>query len=102
MVFFNSPLIVVVNSTNYVTIVRVILIKWVLQGLFSRHSAHQHPIIFLKDVSGDECEALLTYMYRGEVSVSHDQIHRILRVANSLQVSICVLKSCYIYSFLLS
>ncbi|XP_045104011.1 zinc finger and BTB domain-containing protein 7A-like isoform X3 [Portunus trituberculatus] len=56
------------------------------QGLFSRHSAHQHPIIFLKDVSGDECEALLTYMYRGEVSVSHDQIHRILRVANSLQV----------------
>ncbi|XP_069172138.1 B-cell CLL/lymphoma 6 member B protein [Procambarus clarkii] len=56
------------------------------QGLFSRHAAHQHPIIFLKDVSGDECEALLTYMYRGEVSVSHDQIHRILRVANSLQV----------------
>ncbi|KAK7086562.1 hypothetical protein SK128_028011 [Halocaridina rubra] len=56
------------------------------QGLFARHSAHQHPIIFLKDVSGDECEALLTYMYRGEVSVSHDQIHRILRVANSLQV----------------
>lgn len=56
------------------------------QGLFARHPAHQHPIIFLKDVSGDECEALLTYMYRGEVSVSHDQIQRILRVANSLQV----------------
>ncbi|ROT74490.1 putative broad-complex core protein isoforms 1/2/3/4/5-like isoform X2 [Penaeus vannamei] len=55
-------------------------------GLFARHPAHQHPIIFLKDVSGDECEALLTYMYRGEVSVSHDQIQRILRVANSLQV----------------
>ncbi|MPC87016.1 Longitudinals lacking protein, isoforms A/B/D/L [Portunus trituberculatus] len=63
------------------------------QGLFSRHSAHQHPIIFLKDVSGDECEALLTYMYRGEVSVSHDQIHRILRVANSLQVKTCLLHS---------
>ncbi|KAB7499145.1 Protein bric-a-brac 2, partial [Armadillidium nasatum] len=56
------------------------------QSLFSRHPAHQHPIIFLKDVRGDECEALLTYMYKGEVSVNQDQIPRILRVASSLQV----------------
>jgi hypothetical protein len=41
----------------------------------------------LKDVMGAECEALLAFMYRGEVSVSHDQFERVIRVANSLQVT---------------
>ncbi|KAF2343410.1 BTB/POZ domain, partial [Trinorchestia longiramus] len=40
----------------------------------------------MKDVTGAECEALLAFMYRGEVSVAHDQFERIIRVANSLQV----------------
>ena len=44
------------------------------------------PVIILKDISSDDFEALLSYMYLGEVNVLQDNLASLLRAAESLGI----------------
>jgi hypothetical protein len=59
-----------------------------LAGLLAAADAapNQHPIIVLKDVSWTDLTAIVRYMYRGEISVDHEDLPSILRTAEELQI----------------
>ncbi|MCL4148405.1 UNVERIFIED_CONTAM: hypothetical protein GTU68_012161, partial [Idotea baltica] len=46
----------------------------------------KHPIVFMKDVSGRDLEALLDFMYRGEVNVPQTHLASLIKTAEGLQV----------------
>ncbi|XP_064092762.1 zinc finger and BTB domain-containing protein 44-like isoform X19 [Macrobrachium nipponense] len=46
----------------------------------------KHPVIVLRDVSCDELEALLNYMYLGSVSVAQNDLSRLIKVAELFQI----------------
>ncbi|KAB7495807.1 Protein jim lovell [Armadillidium nasatum] len=46
----------------------------------------KHPIVFMKDVSGRDLEALLDFMYRGEVNVPQAHLASLIKTAEGLQV----------------
>lgn len=46
----------------------------------------QHPIIILRDVKKQEMEALLSFMYNGEVRINQEHLPEFLKTARSLQV----------------
>ncbi|XP_071636903.1 uncharacterized protein [Temnothorax longispinosus] len=46
----------------------------------------QHPIIILKDAGFPEIQAILEYMYRGEVNVAQNQLPDLLKIAQVLKV----------------
>ncbi|KAF4532955.1 hypothetical protein B566_EDAN000643 [Ephemera danica] len=45
-----------------------------------------HPIIILKDVALTELQALLSFMYNGQVMVEEEQIPKLLRTAELLEI----------------
>ncbi len=49
-------------------------------------AALAHPVIFLRGVSAGDLERVLDFMYRGEVSVAHDDLDSFLAAAEELQV----------------
>ena len=49
----------------------------------------KHPIIILKGIRWSELRHIVEYMYKGEISVSHEDIDSILQAAESLQVCRC-------------
>lgn len=54
-------------------------------SLFASASC-QNPVVVLQDVLGSELEALLTYIYRGQVLLPKHTLPGFLKVAGSLQV----------------
>ncbi|XP_064091600.1 zinc finger and BTB domain-containing protein 24-like isoform X3 [Macrobrachium nipponense] len=46
----------------------------------------KHPVIVLKDIQKKEMEALLNYMYLGQVSVAQNDLAQLIRVAEILQI----------------
>lgn len=46
----------------------------------------EHPIVILRDIRCEDVENLLSFMYNGEVNVSHEQLSEFLKTANLLQV----------------
>ncbi|XP_069944009.1 protein bric-a-brac 1-like isoform X14 [Cherax quadricarinatus] len=46
----------------------------------------KHPIVVLKDVKPDELEALLSYMYAGVVNVAQNDLAKLIKVAELLQI----------------
>ncbi|KAK8752266.1 hypothetical protein OTU49_017496 [Cherax quadricarinatus] len=50
------------------------------------HTPCKHPVIVLKDVKPDELEALLSYMYAGVVSVAQNDLSRLIKAAEMLQI----------------
>ena len=46
----------------------------------------KHPVIVLNDVSSSDLEALLNYMYEGEVSVLQDKLANLIRAAEALKI----------------
>ena len=47
---------------------------------------HPHPIIYLKGVKSGEMEAILNFMYHGEVTVAQDDLNTFLSLAEDLEV----------------
>ncbi|KAF4521900.1 hypothetical protein B566_EDAN008374 [Ephemera danica] len=45
----------------------------------------QHPVVILKDVSAEDVEALLSFMYQGEVYIGQERLSSFLRTAELLQ-----------------
>ncbi len=46
----------------------------------------QHPIVIMRDVSPDDLESLLSFMYKGEVRIEEERLKEFLRTAEMLQV----------------
>ncbi|KAH8298165.1 hypothetical protein KR018_010392 [Drosophila ironensis] len=46
----------------------------------------EHPIVILRDVRSDDVENLLSFMYNGEVNVSHENLPDFLKTAHLLQI----------------
>ncbi|XP_034933645.1 uncharacterized protein [Chelonus insularis] len=46
----------------------------------------QHPVIILQDVHFSELEALLIFIYKGEVNIEQDQLPILLKAAETLQI----------------
>lgn len=46
----------------------------------------QHPVIILREVPFDDLEAVVTFMYEGQVNVSQTRLHTFMKLAEALQV----------------
>lgn len=55
------------------------------QNLFSDLPC-SHPVVVLKDIRYSEIQAILEYMYKGEVSITQEEVEPLLRVAEALKV----------------
>ena len=47
---------------------------------------NKHPFIVIKDVDSKYMEAILNYMYKGEVNVPQDDLDELLEVADSFKI----------------
>lgn len=55
------------------------------EGMFDRTQC-KHPVIVLKDIASDELEALLSYMYDGEVNVLQENLSSLIKAAECLKI----------------
>lgn len=55
-------------------------------SLLSQNTTCKHPIVMLAGVSASDLEALLEFVYRGEVSVDHSQLPSLLQAAQCLNI----------------
>jgi len=51
-----------------------------------KQNPHNHPLLYLKGVSYDDLQAILQFMYHGEVNVSQDDLNTFLAVAEDLKI----------------
>ena len=51
-----------------------------------RRNPHQHPLLYMKGVKFSDLQAVLTFMYHGEVNVAQEELNSFLAVAEDLQV----------------
>merc|ERR1712115_163082 len=51
-----------------------------------RRNQHQHPLLYLKGVTYRDMEAVLNFMYHGEVNVAQEDLNSFLQVAEDLRV----------------
>merc|ERR1712012_1230819 len=51
-----------------------------------KKNAHAHPLLFLKGVKYVDLEAVLNFMYHGEVNVAQEELNSFLAVAEELKV----------------
>jgi len=51
-----------------------------------RQNPHQHPLLYLKGVEFIDLQAILNFMYHGEVNVAQEELNSFLTVAEDLQV----------------
>lgn len=55
------------------------------QNVFAENPC-KHPVIVLKDYSGWVVQAVVDFMYRGEISVPQKQLETLIQVGESLQI----------------
>lgn len=55
------------------------------ERIFSENPC-KHPVIVLKDFNGWEVQAIVDFMYKGEISVIQEQLQSLIKAAESLQV----------------
>ena len=51
-----------------------------------RKNPQQHPLLYLKDVKFTDLQAVINFMYHGEVNVAQDELNSFLAVAEVLRV----------------
>jgi len=51
-----------------------------------RKNPHQHPLLYLKGVKYTDLQAVLNFMYHGEVNVAQEELNSFLAVAEDLRV----------------
>jgi len=51
-----------------------------------RSNPHQHPLLYLKGVRFSDLQAVLNFMYHGEVNVAQEELNSFLAVAEDLRV----------------
>jgi len=51
-----------------------------------RRNHHQHPLLYLKGVKYTDLQAVLNFMYHGEVNVAQEELNSFLAVAEDLRV----------------
>merc|ERR1712217_766978 len=51
-----------------------------------KKNVHQHPLLYLKGVKFRDLQAVLDFMYHGEVNVAQEELNSFLAVAEELQV----------------
>ena len=51
-----------------------------------KQNPHQHPLLYLKGVEFTDLQAVLSFMYHGEVNVAQEELNSFLAVAEDLQV----------------
>ena len=51
-----------------------------------RRNPHQHPLLYLKNVKYTDLQAVLNFMYHGEVNVAQEELNSFLAVAEDLKV----------------
>jgi len=51
-----------------------------------RQNPHQHPLLYLKGVEFTDIQAVLNFMYHGEVNVAQEELNSFLAVAEDLKV----------------
>jgi len=51
-----------------------------------RQNPHQHPLLYLKGVEFTDLQAVLNFMYHGEVNVAQEELNSFLSVAEDLKV----------------
>ena len=51
-----------------------------------RRNSHQHPLLYLKGVKFTDLQAVLNFMYHGEVNVAQEELNSFLAVAEDLRV----------------
>jgi len=51
-----------------------------------RRNPHQHPLLYLKSVKYTDLQAVLNFMYHGEVNVAQEELNSFLAVAEDLRV----------------
>ena len=71
-IFETHKLVLATSSSIFINILR-------------RHS-HPHPMIYLRGLKASDMEALLEFMYCGEVKVKEDQLQSFLAAAQDLKV----------------
>ncbi|CAG7817303.1 unnamed protein product [Allacma fusca] len=76
------------SPTEQVKVHRVVLSanSPYFRSILSSYSSHPHPIIILQDVRFSVLKLLVTFMYRGEVSVSPEEMNSLLKTADNLQI----------------
>ena len=55
------------------------------QKIFAENPC-KHPVIVLKDFQGWIIQSIVDFMYKGEISVEHDQLPFLIKAADSLQI----------------
>jgi len=51
-----------------------------------KQNPHAHPLLYLKGVTFADLQAVLNFMYHGEVNVAQDDLNSFLAVAEELKV----------------
>jgi len=51
-----------------------------------KQNPHEHPLLYLKGVQFNDLQAVLNFMYHGEVNVAQEELNSFLSVAEDLQV----------------
>merc|ERR1712212_473082 len=51
-----------------------------------RRNPHQNPLLYLKGVKYSDLQAVLNFMYHGEVNVAQEELNSFLAVAEELRV----------------
>ena len=51
-----------------------------------KQNPHQHPLLYLKGVEFNDLQAVLNFMYHGEVNVAQEELNSFLSVAEDLKV----------------
>merc|ERR1712240_764192 len=51
-----------------------------------KQNPHEHPLLYLKGVQFNDLQAVLNFMYHGEVNVAQEELNSFLAVAEDLEV----------------